>query len=35
MLLELIRKRRSIRRYLGKPVEAEKVQLLIEAALRA
>lgn len=34
-MLELIQKRRSIRSYLKKPIETEKVQLLIEAALRA
>lgn len=35
MFLSLIQKRRSIRRYLDKPVESEKVDRLIEAALRA
>jgi len=35
MFMPLIRKRRSIRRFLKKEVEAEKVDLLIEAALRA
>lgn len=34
-MLELVRKRRSIRKYLSKPVETEQVQILIEAALRA
>lgn len=34
-MLELIQKRRSIRKYLNKPVETEKVQILIETALRA
>jgi nitroreductase len=35
MVISLIQKRRSIRRFLQKPVEAEKIDLLIEAALRA
>jgi len=35
MFLSLIRKRRSIRKYERQPVEAEKVELLIEAALRS
>jgi len=35
MFLSLIQNRRSIRRYLSKPVEAEKIDILIEAALRA
>lgn len=35
MFLSLVQKRRSIRRYLEKPVEAEKIDMLIEAALRA
>jgi nitroreductase len=35
MVISLIQKRRSIRRFLEKPVEAEKIDLLIEAALRA
>jgi len=35
MFLSLIQKRRSIRRYLPWPVEKEKIDLLIEAALRA
>lgn len=34
-MLELVQKRRSIRRYLGKPIETEQVQILIETALRA
>jgi nitroreductase len=34
MLLELMRKRRSIRAYTDKPVEQEKIDQLIEAALR-
>ena len=35
MFLSLVQKRRSIRRYLEKPVEDEKIDMLIEAALRA
>jgi nitroreductase len=35
MFLSLVQKRRSIRRYLDKPVEPEKIERLIEAALRA
>lgn len=35
MLLELLRSRRSIRRFEEQPVEREKVDLLIEAALRS
>ena len=35
MFLSLIQKRRSIRKYEGRPVETEKVELLIEAALRS
>jgi len=35
MFLSLAQKRRSIRRYLDKPVESEKVDRLVEAALRA
>ena len=35
MLSSLIQKRRSIRRFQGKPVENEKIELLIEAALRS
>lgn len=34
-MIELLRHRRSIRRYLDKPVEAEKVTLLKEALLRS
>ena len=34
-MLELIQKRRSIRKYLNKPIETKKVQILIETALRA
>jgi len=35
MFLSLVQKRRSIRRYLDKPVEPEKIDRLIEAALRS
>jgi nitroreductase len=35
MFMSLIQKRRSIRNFLDRPVEAEKIDLLIEAALRA
>lgn len=35
MFLSLIRNRRSIRKYQPQPVEAEKIALLVEAALRA
>ncbi|HEB74858.1 MAG TPA: hypothetical protein ENJ04_00715 [Nitrospirae bacterium] len=35
MFLELVRRRRSIRRFLDREVEAEKVGLIMEAALRA
>jgi len=35
MFLSLTQRRRSIRKYLEKPVEAEKIDLLIEAALRS
>ena len=35
MFLSLIQRRRSIRNYSEKPVEAEKIDALIEAALRA
>ncbi len=35
MFLPLIQKRRSIRKYLEKPVESEKIDQLIEAALRS
>jgi nitroreductase len=35
MFMSLIRKRRSIRRFVDKPVEKEKLDLLVEAALRA
>jgi nitroreductase len=33
--MSLIQKRRSIRRFLAKPIEDEKIEMLIEAALRA
>ena len=35
MVMSLIQKRRSIRKYLDKPIEAETIDLLLEAALRA
>ncbi len=35
MFMSLIQKRRSIRKFLEKPVEEEKIDFLIEAALRA
>ncbi len=35
MFLSLVTKRRSIRRYQEKPVEADKIDMLVEAALRA
>jgi nitroreductase len=35
MFMSLLRKRRSIRRFLDKPVEKEKLDLLVEAGLRA
>jgi nitroreductase len=35
MFLSLIQQRRSVRKYLDKPVEPEKVDLLVEAALRS
>lgn len=35
MFLSLVQKRRSIRKYLDKPVEPEKIDLLIESALRS
>jgi len=34
MFLSLIRNRRSVRQYENKPIEAEKIDLLLEAALR-
>jgi len=35
MFMSLIRKRRSFRRFLDRPVEKEKLDILVEAALRA
>jgi nitroreductase len=35
MMIELLRKRRSIRKFENRPVEKEKVDQLVEAALRA
>ena len=35
MLIDLLRSRRSIRKYQARPVEKETIDLLIEAALRA
>jgi len=35
MFLSLIQKRRSIRKFKPQPVEADKVEMLVEAALRA
>ncbi|NLX18101.1 MAG: NAD(P)H-dependent dehydrogenase/reductase [Desulfobulbus sp.] len=35
MLIDLLRVRRSIRRFTDQPVEPEKIDLLVEAALRA
>lgn len=35
MFMSLIEKRRSIRKFLDKPVEADKIDVLLEAALRA
>jgi len=35
MFMSLIRKRRSIRKFLDKPVEKEKLDFLVEAGLRA
>ena len=35
MFMDLIRSRRSIRRYQDRPVEDEKIDLLVEAALRS
>lgn len=35
MVLPVIQKRRSIRKYLDKPIEQEKIDLLMEAVLRA
>ena len=35
MFIDLLRSRRSIRKFEGRPVEQEKVDLLVEAALRS
>lgn len=35
MFMDLIRKRRSVRKFLDQPIEAEKIRLLQEAALRS
>ena len=35
MFIDLVRKRRSIRKFMDRPVEQDKVDLLIETALRA
>lgn len=35
MLIDLLRSRRSVRKFQDKPVEPEKVELLVEAALRS
>ena len=35
MLIDLLRARRSIRRFTDRPVEPEKIDLLVEAALRS
>lgn len=35
MLIDILRNRRSIRRYENRPVEQEKIDILIEAALRS
>lgn len=35
MFIDLLRKRRSIRQFQAKPIEAEKVRLILEAMLRA
>ena len=35
MFIDLLRSRRSVRKFLKKPVEQEKIDLLIEAALRS
>ncbi|MGI6774219.1 nitroreductase family protein [Acetomicrobium sp.] len=34
-MIELLRKRRSIRRFKDKPIEQEKIDILKEAALRS
>ncbi len=35
MFIDLLRKRRSIRKYQDRPVKQEKIELLVEAALRS
>ncbi|MGD2125984.1 MAG: nitroreductase family protein, partial [Desulfobacteraceae bacterium] len=35
MFIPLVQKRRSIRKFQTKPVEAEKIDMLVEAALRS
>ncbi len=35
MLIDLLRKRRSVRRFAARPVEEEKIDILIEAMLRS
>jgi len=35
MFMSLIRNRRSVRRYTSRPVEKEKIDALVETALRA
>jgi len=35
MILPLIQKRRSIRKYQNKPIEPDKIKTLVEAALRS
>jgi nitroreductase len=35
LILELLRKRRSVRKFQKKPIETEKIDVLMEAALRA
>jgi nitroreductase len=35
MFIDLVRKRRSVRKYLERPVEKEKVEALVEVALRS
>jgi len=35
MCMSIIQKRRSMRKFLEKPVEGEKIDMLVEAALRS
>jgi nitroreductase len=35
MLIDLLRKRRSVRRYQKRPIEGEEIDVLIESMLRA